>query len=57
MKETGFVRRIYPNGTIALPKALREFLGIEEGDPYEISLGENNEIILKPYVPEDGKKN
>ena len=53
MNLTGFVRRIYPNGSIVIPKELRKMLNIEDGDPYEIFLGENNEIILKPFIPED----
>ena len=53
MNPTGFVRRIYPNGSIVIPKELRKMLNIEDGDPYEIFLGENNEIILKKYIPED----
>ena len=53
MNPTGFVRRVYPNGSIVIPKELRKTLCIEDGDPYEFFLGENNEIILKKYVPED----
>ena len=53
MNSTGFVRRIYPNGSIVIPKELRKMLNIEEGDPFEIFLGEKGEIILKPYIPED----
>ena len=53
MNSTGFVRRIYPNGSFVIPKELRKMLNIEEGDPFEIFLGEKGEIILKPYVPED----
>ena len=53
MNPTGFVRRIYPNGSFVIPAELRKMLNIEDGDPFEIFLGENNEIILKKYIPED----
>ena len=53
MKSTGMVRRIYPNGSIVIPKDVRTALFIEDGDPFEIFIGENNEIILKQYEPED----
>ncbi len=53
MKSTGMVRRIYPNGSIVIPKEVRTTLSIEDGDPFEIFIGENNEIILKQYEPED----
>ena len=53
MNPTGFARRINPNGSIVIPKELRKMLNIEDGEPYEFFLGENNEIILKPFIPED----
>ncbi|MBQ4066267.1 MAG: AbrB/MazE/SpoVT family DNA-binding domain-containing protein [Clostridia bacterium] len=53
MNPTGMVRRIYPNGSIVIPKEIRKTLCIEDGDPFEFFIGENNEIILKQYIPED----
>ena len=53
MNSTGFVRRIYPNGSIVIPKEIRKKLKVEEGDPFEFFLGEKGEIILKPYIPEE----
>lgn len=52
MTSTGIVRRINQNGTIVIPKEVRKTLSIEDGDPFEIFIGENNEIILKQYIPE-----
>lgn len=52
MKPTGIVRRIYPNGSIVVPSELRKSLCIEDDDPFEFFIGENNEIILIPYKPE-----
>ncbi|MBO5889594.1 MAG: AbrB/MazE/SpoVT family DNA-binding domain-containing protein [Clostridia bacterium] len=50
MKATGIVRRIDDLGRIVLPKEIRKTLRINEGDPLEIYV-EQNQILLKKYLP------
>ena len=54
MKATGIVRRIDDLGRIVIPipKAIRCICDLREGDPMEIYLGEDGEIILKKYDTE-----
>ena len=54
MKPTGIVRRIDDLGriTILFPKEIRRICNLREGDPMEIYLGEDGEIILKKYDTE-----
>ena len=49
MKATGIVRRIDDLGRIVVPREVRRQLKIKEGDPLEIFLTKDGEIILKPY--------
>lgn len=51
MKSTGCVRRIDDLGRIVIPKAIRQELGIKEGEPLEIFKDDNNNIVLKRYQP------
>lgn len=56
MKPTGIVRRIDDLGRVVIPKEVRHMLLIEEGDPLEIFVGDDNDdkdgyIKLKKYVP------
>lgn len=51
IEATGFVRRLDDLGRIQIPKAVRERIGLEEGDPLVIFFGSNGEIILKRYQP------
>lgn len=46
MKATGIIRRIDDLGRIVIPKEIKNRLNIENGDPLEIFV-ENNDIILK----------
>ena len=46
MKESGLIRRLDNLGRIVIPKELRKVLSIKEGEPLEISLNEQGEIIL-----------
>lgn len=46
MKESGLIRRLDNLGRIVIPKELRKVLSIKEGEPLEISLNENSEIVL-----------
>ena len=49
MKATGIVRRIDDLGRIVIPKEIHRTCHLREGDPIEIYLGENGEIILQKY--------
>lgn len=51
MKATGIVRRIDDLGRVVVPKEIRRTLRIREGDPLEIFVDRNGEIILKKYSP------
>lgn len=51
MKETGIVRRIDDLGRVVIPKEIRRNLRIREGDPLEIFIDKDGEIILKKYSP------
>ncbi len=51
MKATGIVRRIDDLGRVVVPKEIRKTLRIREGDPLEIYVGREGEIILKKYSP------
>lgn len=48
MRATGIVRRIDDLGRVAIPKGIRQQLGIQEGDPLELYVNENS-IIFKPH--------
>ena len=54
MKATGIVRRMDDLGrvVIPIPKEIRRICNLREGDPIEIYLGEDGEIILKKYDTE-----
>ena len=51
MKATSRVRRIDDLGRVIIPKEIRRTLRIREGDPFEIFMGREGEIILKKYSP------
>lgn len=53
MVNTGIVRRIDDLGRIVIPKEVRKMTGIKEGDPMEIFIDNNNNIVLKKYEPEN----
>ena len=46
---SGIVRRIDDLGRIVIPKEVRRYLSIKEGDPLEVQYNRNGEIILRPY--------
>ena len=48
MKQTGIVRRIDDLGRIVIPKEIRRSMHMNEGDPLEIYVG-NDEIIFRKY--------
>lgn len=49
MKATGIIRKIDDLGRIVIPKEIRKNLRIREGDPLEIYIDKNGEIILKKH--------
>ena len=51
MKATGIVRRIDDLGRVVIPKEIRRNMKIREGDPLEIFVDREGEIILKKYSP------
>ena len=51
MKATGIVRRIDDLGRVVIPKEIRRTLRIREGDPLEIFVNHDGEVILKKYSP------
>ena len=51
MKATGIVRRIDDLGRIVIPREVRKSLRIKEGDPLEIFITKDGEVVLKKYQP------
>jgi AbrB family transcriptional regulator, stage V sporulation protein T len=51
LKATGIVRRIDDLGRVVIPKEIRRTLKIREGDPLEIFVDRDGEVILKKYSP------
>ena len=51
MKATGIVRRIDDLGRVVIPKEIRRTLRTREGDPLEIFVDRDGEVILKKYSP------
>ena len=51
MKATGIVRRIDDLGRVVIPKEIRRVLKIREGDPLEIFVENDGEVIFKKYSP------
>lgn len=49
MKATGVVRRIDDLGRIVIPIEIRRAMNIRDGDPLEIFVDEDGEVILKKY--------
>jgi AbrB family transcriptional regulator (stage V sporulation protein T) len=51
VKATGIVRRIDHLGRVVIPISIRRNLRIREGDPLEIFVDKDSEIIFKKYSP------
>ena len=51
MKATGIVRRIDDLGRVVIPKEIRRTQRIREGDPLEIFISADGEVIFKKYSP------
>lgn len=52
MKPTGIIRRVDDLGRIAIPKTVRNAMGIAEGTPLEL-FTEKGSLIYKKYVVEN----
>ena len=55
MKATGVVRRIDDLGRVVIPKEIRKKLDWQEEDALGFYLDENNNLVLKKYIPEEHK--
>ena len=53
MIATGIIRRIDDLGRIVIPKEIRRQLKVEEGDPFEIFMMKEGEVVLKPYKQQE----
>ena len=53
MIATGSIRRIDDLGRIVIPREIRKKLKVSDGDPFEIFLTKEGEVILKPYRPQE----
>lgn len=51
MKATGIVRRIDDLGRVVIPKEIRRTLHIRVGEPLEIFVSSEGEVIFKKYSP------
>ena len=49
MKATGMVRKIDDLGRIVIPKEVRRTLRINKGDPLELFVDTNGNIVFKKY--------
>lgn len=47
---TGIVRRVDDLGRIVIPREIRRAIGVREGDPMEVFVSKNNDVILRKYV-------
>lgn len=43
-------KKLSSHGSISIPVAMRRAMGIEPKDPMEVTVNEDNEIVIKPYV-------
>lgn len=50
MKFLNIIRRSDDLGRIVIPKKIRKQLNIEEGDPLEFWLDDNNNLVLKKTI-------
>lgn len=53
MKATGIVRRIDDLGRVVIPKEIRRSVKIHEGDPLEIYVTNEGEVVFKKYVSDN----
>lgn len=51
MRTTGIVRRMDDIGRVVIPKELRKQLNISAGDPLEIFITEQGDLVYRKYYP------
>lgn len=51
MRATGIVRRIDDLGRVVIPKEIRRYSRLKEGDPLEIFTDSEGSIIFRKYHP------
>ena len=56
MKDLGIVRLLDDLGRVVIPKEIRKKLDWQEEDALEFYLNENNNLVLKKYIPEEYKE-
>jgi stage V sporulation protein T len=56
MKATGIVRRVDDLGRVVIPKEIRKTFNINAGDPMEIFISGDDEVIFKKYKDPDDPK-
>ena len=56
MKATGIVRRMDDLGRVVIPKEIRRTMGLREGDPLELYVSEEGELVLRSYHSEASDK-
>lgn len=49
MKSTGIIRRVDDLGRIVIPKEVRRTLKIAVGEPLEVYINNNDEVVFKKY--------
>lgn len=47
--QIGIIRKLDTLGRIVIPKEIRKTIGLKEGDPIEIFISQDNELVLKKY--------
>ncbi len=52
MKATGIIRRLDELGRVVIPKEIRSTHGWESGNPIEIWLDEQGNVVLRKYRPQ-----
>ncbi len=52
MKATGIIRRLDELGRVVIPKEIRSTHGWESGNPIEIWLDEQGNVVLRKYQPQ-----
>ena len=53
MRATGIVRRMDDIGRVVIPKEIRKSLAIQPGDPLEIFVTHDGEVVFRKYRPID----
>ena len=57
MNSNGVIRRIDHLGRVVIPKDFRRANHIQDGDPVEMFINPNNEIIIRKYDPHQDLSN